>query len=79
MGLCRRALGCSCLMIVMFNGRATHSDPVTMQRLHRVNVMYLYMLSHTVASNISEVHKQVKIEMADGSKPPHKFTITNLC
>jgi hypothetical protein len=40
MGLCRRALGRSCLMIVMFNSRATNSDRVTMQRLRRVNMMY---------------------------------------
>jgi hypothetical protein len=47
MGLCRHALGHSCCMIVMFNGRSTNSDQVAMQRLCRVNVMYLFMLSHT--------------------------------
>jgi hypothetical protein len=64
-------------MIVMFKGRATNSDRVMMQHLRRVNVMYLSMLSHTVVSNISVVHKQIEIEMADGSKPMHKFT--DLC
>ncbi len=64
-------------MIVMFNGRATDSEWVTMQRLCRVNVMYLFMLSHTQIPNTSVFHKQVKVEMEDGSKPPHKFT--DLC
>ena len=32
-GLSRRALGWSCLMVVMYNGRATNSNRVTMQRL----------------------------------------------
>ncbi len=76
LGLCRHALGHSCLMIVMFNGRATDSDRVTMQRLHRVNVMYSFMLHHT-HPNISVVHKQVEVEMEDGSKPLQKFT--DLC
>ncbi len=31
MGLCWRALGRSCLMVVMYNRRATDSDLVTMQ------------------------------------------------
>ncbi len=77
MGLCWHALGHSCLMMVMFNGRPTESDWVTIQRLWRVNVMYSYMLPHTLVPNIAVVHKQVEVEMADGSAPPHKFT--NLC
>ena len=76
-GLCRRALGRSCLMVVMFNGRPTENDRVTMQRLRRVNVMYSYLLSHTHIPNIAVVHKQVEVEMANGSTPPHKFT--DLC
>jgi hypothetical protein len=64
-------------MIVMFNGRAMDSDRVTMQHLHRVNMMYLIMLHHTQILNISVVHKQVKVEMEDGSKPLQKFT--DLC
>ncbi len=64
-------------MIVMFNSRETDSDWVTMQHLCRVNVMYYFMLSHTQIQNISVVHKQVEVEMADGSEPPHKFT--DLC
>jgi hypothetical protein len=77
MGLCQCALRRSCLMIVMFNGRATDSDQGTMQHLYRVNMMYSLMLSHTQIPNISVVHKQVKVEMEDGSKPLHKFT--DLC
>ena len=77
MGLCRRALGRSCLMIMMFNGRPTDSDWITMQRLRRVNVMYSYMLAHTLVPNIGVIHKQVEVEMADESAHPHKFT--NLC
>jgi hypothetical protein len=77
MGLCQQALRHSCLMIVMFNGRATDSDWVTMQRLCRVNVMYSFMLSHTQSPNISVIHKQVEVEMEDGSKLLHKFT--DLC
>ncbi len=69
MGLCRRTLGCSCLMNVMFNRRATDSDWVKMQRLYRVNVMYSFMLSHSQTPNISVVHNQVKVEMKNGSKP----------
>jgi hypothetical protein len=64
-------------MIVMFNSRETDSDWVTMQRLCRVNVMYYFMLSHTQIQNILVVHKQVEVEMADGSEPLHKFT--DLC
>jgi hypothetical protein len=64
-------------MVVMFNGRPTENDRVTMQRLWRVNVMCSYLLSHTHIPNIAVVHKQVEVEMADGSTPPHKFT--DLC
>jgi hypothetical protein len=35
--------------------------------------MYLDYLAHTVIPNIETVHKQVEIEMANESKPPHKF------
>jgi hypothetical protein len=77
MGLCQHALGHSYLMIVMFNSRPMESDWVMMQCLWIVNVMYLYMLAHTLVPNIAVVHKQVEVEMADGSAPPHKFT--DLC
>jgi hypothetical protein len=40
-------------------------------------MIHAYMTSHTVLPNIACVHKCVKIEMEDGSKPLHKFT--NLC
>jgi hypothetical protein len=39
--------------------------------------MYLHMLSHTVVPNIAIIHKQIKIEMAGGSKPLHK--LADLC
>ncbi len=77
MGLSRWALGWKCLMIVMYNRRETGNDRITMQHLCRVNVMYLNYLAHTVIPNIQTNHKQVEIEMANGSKPPHKFT--DLC
>jgi hypothetical protein len=77
MGLCRRALCQSCLLVVMFNGQATDSDHVTMQRLRRINVVHAYMTSHVVLPDIACVHKRVEIEMEDGSKPKHKFT--DLC
>jgi hypothetical protein len=77
MGLCWWALGCSCLMVVMYNGRATDSDCITMQQLRRVNVIHTYMMSCTVLPNIATVHKRVKIEMEDKSRPPHRFT--DLC
>ena len=48
-----------------------------MQRLRRVNVMYSYTITQVVLPNIVTVHKKVEIEMADGSRPPHKFT--DLC
>jgi hypothetical protein len=32
------------------------------------------MLACAMISNIVTVHKRVKIDMADGSNPPHKFT-----
>jgi hypothetical protein len=64
-------------MVIMYNRRATKSNWVMLQHLGHVNVIYAYMLASTVVSNIFTVHKKVKIEMADGSNPPHKFT--DLC
>jgi hypothetical protein len=74
MGLCRQALERSCLMVLMYNGRATKCNWVTLQCLQCNNVIYTYMMANTMVSNIIIVHKQVEIEMADGSNPPHKFT-----
>jgi hypothetical protein len=76
-GMSRQALGCSTLMVVMFNGRFTDSNCITMQRLCRVNVVHAYMTSSSILPHVVTVHKQVEIEMEDGSKPPHKFT--DLC
>jgi hypothetical protein len=76
-GMSLWALGRSTLMVVMFNGRPTDSNCTTMQQLHHVNVVHAYMISSTILSHVITIHKQVKIEMEDGSKPPHKFT--NFC
>ncbi len=77
MGLSQRTLGWKCLMIVMYNGRETGSDRITMQSLRRVNVMYLNFLAHTVIPYIKTIHKQVEIEWPNGSPLQHKFT--DLC
>jgi hypothetical protein len=77
MGLSRRALGWSCLIVVMYNGWATNSGRVTMQQLCQVNVIHSYMISHAVLPNIACIHKRVEIKMDDRSKPLHKFT--DLC
>jgi hypothetical protein len=61
-------------MVVMYDGKATDSDCITMQGLCWVNVIHAYMMSHTVLPNIATVHKCVKIKMEDKSKPLHKFT-----
>jgi hypothetical protein len=74
MGLSHSAPGRSCLMVVMFNGRPMEGDRVMMQHLHRVNMMYSYLLSHAHIANIAVVYKQVEVEMADSSAPTHKFT-----
>jgi hypothetical protein len=76
-GMSRRALGRSTLMAVMFNGRSTDSNRITMQRLRRVNVVHAYMTSSSTFPHVITVHKRVEIEMEDGSKPLHKFT--DLC
>ncbi len=74
MGLSKHALGWKFLMVVIYNGKETGSDRITMQRLQQVNVMYLDNLAHMVVPNIETVHKQVEIEMANGITPKHKFT-----
>ena len=76
-GLVRRSLGRSALVIVMYNGRPTDNDRLTMQRLRRVNVVHAHKTTVMILPHIQTVHKQVEVEMADGSKPPHKFT--DLC
>jgi hypothetical protein len=72
-GLCWRALGRSCLMVIMYNGRAADSNRITMQQLRRVNVIHAYMMSHTVLPNIATVHKLVEIEMSDKKNPPQIY------
>ncbi len=62
---------------VMYNGKATESNQVTVQCLRHIKVMYSYMITSTVFPNIVTIHKRVEVEMADGSKPPQKFT--DLC
>jgi hypothetical protein len=76
-GQSRRALGLSCLVVVMYNSKATESDQVTMQWLHCCSVFHCFMTTHTMLPNIVTIHKQVEIEMANKSVPPHKFT--DLC
>ncbi len=73
-GLSRRALGRKCLMVVMYNGKETNNDRVTMQHLRRVNVIYMDSLAHLVIPNIACVHKSVEVQMEDNSTPRHKFT-----
>jgi hypothetical protein len=74
MGLCHWVLGQNSLMVVNFNGQPMDSNRVTMQRLRWVNVIYAYHLSSAVISDVATVHKQVEVEMEDGSRPPYKFT-----
>ncbi len=69
-GMSRRALGRSTLMVVMFNGRPNDNNRITMQRLRRVNVVHGYIFSSSTLPHVVTVHKQVKIEMEDGSKHP---------
>jgi hypothetical protein len=73
-GLSRRALGRKCLMVVMYDGKETNNDRVTMQRLRRVNVIYMDSLAHLVIPNVACVHKRVEVQMEDNSTPRHKFT-----
>jgi hypothetical protein len=64
-------------MVIMYNGKATESDWVTMQWLHCCNVVHCFMTTHTVLPNIVTVHKRVEIKMVNKSVPLHKFT--DLC
>ena len=48
-----------------------------MQRLCKVNVVHGHKKTFLTLPTIQTVHKHVEVEMADGSKPPHKFT--DLC
>ena len=73
-GLSRRALGRKCLMVVMYNGKETGGDRITMQRLRRVNVMYQDSISHMIIPYVAVVHKRVEVQMADSSRAPIKFT-----
>ena len=61
-------------MVVMYNGKETNNDRVTMQRLRLVNVIYMDSLAHLVIPNIACVHKRVEVQMEDNSTPGHKFT-----
>ncbi len=70
----RRALGHKCLMVVMYNGRETGINCITMQRLRCINVVYMDTIAHIIIPYIACVHKQVEIQMEDGSPSKHKFT-----
>jgi hypothetical protein len=75
MGICQRALGRKVLMVVMYNGRVTDGDRVTLQWLRQCNVVYSNKLESIVVLNIVTVHKRVEVRMEDTSrKPPHKYT-----
>jgi hypothetical protein len=77
-GLVRRVLGWRVLMIIMFNGRVTDGDCVTLQRLWQCNVVYSNKLESIVIPNIVTVHKRVEVHMEDmGTRAPHKFTSLN--
>ena len=76
-GLVRRSLGRSALPIVLYNSRLTDNNHITMQHLCRVNVVHGHKTTFLTPPYIQTIHKHVEVEMADGSKPPHKFT--DLC
>jgi hypothetical protein len=57
MGLSWRALGRSCLMVVMYNGKAIKSNWVTMRCLHCCNFVHCFMTTHTVLPSIVTIHK----------------------
>ncbi len=74
-GLVQRVLGQRVLMVVMFNGKVTDGDCVTLQRLRRCNVVYSGKLDSVVIPNIVTVHKCVEVRMEDiGTRTPHIFT-----
>ena len=78
MGLVRRVLGWRVLMVIMFNGRVTDGDRVTLQRIWQCNVVYSNKLDSVVILNIVTVHKRVEVRMEDvGTRAPHKFTSLN--
>ena len=57
MGLSWRALGRSCLMVILYNCKATESNWVTMQQLRCCNAVHCFMTTHTVFPNIVTIHK----------------------
>ena len=66
------------MMVVMFGGKPSDSDQVTMQRQRRCTVMYHHRMSQVIIPYVATVHKRVEVQMEDQSvKPPYKFT--NLC
>ncbi len=75
MGLVRRVLGRKVLMVVMFEGKTTDGDRVTLQRLQRCNVVYGSKLDSVIIPNIMTVHKCVEVRMEDmETRAPIKFT-----
>jgi hypothetical protein len=65
-------------MVVMFNGRVTDGDPVTLQQLWQCNAVYSNKLDSIVIPNIATVHKRVEIRMENmETRAPHKFTSLN--
>ena len=70
----RRALGRYCIMVVLFNGRATDGDRITMQQLRRLNVTHAFYTAFTIIPSIVCVHKSVEIQVEDGMVDEHKYT-----
>jgi hypothetical protein len=77
-GLVRRVLGGKVLMVVMFEGKTTDGDRVTLQRLWRCNVVYGNKLDSVIIPNIVTVHKRMEVRMEDmETRAPIKFTSLN--
>ena len=70
----RRAFGRYCIMVVLFNGRPTDGDRVTMQRLRRLNVTHAFYTAFTIIPSIACVHKSVEIQVEEGMVDEHKYT-----
>jgi hypothetical protein len=77
-GLVRRVLGWKVLMVVMFEGKTTDGDRVTLQWLRQCNVVYDDKLNSVIIPNIVTVHKRVEVRMEDKeTRAPIKFTSLN--
>ncbi len=65
-------------MVVMFNGRVTDGNHVTLQLHWQCYVVYSNKLNSVVIPNIVTVHKRVEVRMENmETRAPHKFTSLN--